>query len=413
MKTTIIITLLAVAAFALPAHAKLGESRAQLIKRFGAAAIVDSHSSNYITFVGKNRVAVSLSANGYSVAESYMVKTKFSQEDADEIASTVIGMNVSKIKWDKLGAGHWVTQAGTYTLVLLEPTQGYDWMIVVGFTDTVNAMFTSGPETTPSPTPRIEPRARSPKDCLIVATEAFARLSKTAAWARIAGLVLSNNGKVVAGHAVVIYQPTSNSNVFIYDDDGSLDCHTQSHELTEIIDSYNSTLQRIHSSWRASSKGAHWVSSLGDAQPVVAAATPTPAPSPTSAMTDEQVDQFLTKVKGVANPAAASKSTTDSVVDRIVIWFFYAFLAFRFACVVICELKGKHGMAGLGVFISVVAICGAIRIAKPQSWWARRYYGDEKMKIALSRFPSPYADPTRKGVEQSGETINISEKVRA
>jgi hypothetical protein len=365
-----------------------------------------------MVFKGKNTVIIGL-YNDRSVVEAYFLKGKADFKTFDEIVSIVIAPDAKKYDWVN-HAGVWTTSDGRYSEASMESDDKTNCIIVIGEPEAVQGFLEEyGPtksanQATPAPatTPRVEPRSRSPKDCLIVATEAQARLSKSAYWSRIAGFVLSNNGKLVAGHAVVFYQPTSSSDVFIYDEDGSLDLHTRTHELTEIIDAYNSRLQRIHSSWRASSKGAHWVSSFGDAQPAVAAATPA-AESPTS-----DTPAPTTAAAPSATPVAA-KSTTDSVVDLAVIWSLYAFLIFRFACVVVCGLKGKNGMASLGLFISVVAMCGAIRIAKPQSWWARRYYGPEKMKIALSRFPSLYAEPTRKGIEQSGETINISEKVRA
>lgn len=51
-------------------------------------------------------------------------------------------------------------------------------------------------------------------DCLIVATETYARLRKTACWARIAGFAYSKGNP---GHAVVLFQPTKNSTVWLYD----------------------------------------------------------------------------------------------------------------------------------------------------------------------------------------------------
>jgi hypothetical protein len=41
---------------------------------------------------------------------------------------------------------------------------------------------------------------------------------------------------------------------------------------------------------------------------------------------------------------------------------------------VICLLKGKVMTAVIGIVIGVVALIGAIRLAKPGSWWALRRY---------------------------------------
>ncbi len=64
--------------------------------------------------------------------------------------------------------------------------------------------------------------------------------------------------------------------------------------------------------------------------------------------------------------------------------------------VIICFLKGKPVFGIIGMFTGIVPFagwclfCGSIRIAKPNSRWARKHYiGDNagKMAIALSRFP--------------------------
>ena len=82
-------------------------------------------------------------------------------------------------------------------------------------------------------------------DCLIIATEAFARLKQSSAWARIAAFDFLKDGKKEGGHAVVFYQPTATSNVFIYDKTfGSLDLQTRSHELTVIIEHLNAMMKK-------------------------------------------------------------------------------------------------------------------------------------------------------------------------
>jgi hypothetical protein len=81
------------------------------------------------------------------------------------------------------------------------------------------------------------------QDCLIVATEAFARLSKSAYWAKIAGFMINNNGKQMYGHAVVFFQPTEGSNVWMYDKSGSYDLSTRSHDLIELTRALNQSLK--------------------------------------------------------------------------------------------------------------------------------------------------------------------------
>ena len=56
--------------------------------------------------------------------------------------------------------------------------------------------------------------------------------------------------------------------------------------------------------------------------------------------------------------------------------------------IVICILKRKIIMAIISlVTTGIVAIVGASRLAKPNSWWARRYYDPDKLERARQRFP--------------------------
>ena len=56
------------------------------------------------------------------------------------------------------------------------------------------------------------------------------------------------------------------------------------------------------------------------------------------------------------------------------------------ACLaLLCFLKGKPFAAILGVLLPLVAIVGAVRLAKPGSRWARRY-GPSKLERAHARF---------------------------
>ncbi|HEY3503078.1 MAG TPA: hypothetical protein VGN37_09905 [Actinocatenispora sp.] len=51
----------------------------------------------------------------------------------------------------------------------------------------------------------------------------------------------------------------------------------------------------------------------------------------------------------------------------------------------ITALKGKQGMATAGVFFHPIWWVGAIRLAKPESFWARRFYSPEKLAAARER----------------------------
>jgi hypothetical protein len=57
---------------------------------------------------------------------------------------------------------------------------------------------------------------------------------------------------------------------------------------------------------------------------------------------------------------------------------------------IICLLKGKLITGLLGLPIPFVALVGAVRLAKPSSYWARRWYSERKMAKSQERFGSRY-----------------------
>jgi hypothetical protein len=69
-------------------------------------------------------------------------------------------------------------------------------------------------------------------------------------------------------------------------------------------------------------------------------------------------------------------------------WSSVAVIAVNLLLCVICLLKGKVVTGVTGIFISVVALVGAIRLAKPGSWWAvHRYAGRPRLaRRAASRY---------------------------
>jgi hypothetical protein len=60
---------------------------------------------------------------------------------------------------------------------------------------------------------------------------------------------------------------------------------------------------------------------------------------------------------------------------------------------VICLLKGKVMTGVIGLFVGVVALVGAIRLAKPGSWWANRRYASRPRRAAraAARYDHRYA----------------------
>lgn len=62
-------------------------------------------------------------------------------------------------------------------------------------------------------------------------------------------------------------------------------------------------------------------------------------------------------------------------------------IAAVFAC-----LKGRWALAiaGLVVLAGIPAIIAAMRLARVDSWWAKRFYSEDKLSRSAERFP-----PTR------------------
>ena len=76
-------------------------------------------------------------------------------------------------------------------------------------------------------------------------------------------------------------------------------------------------------------------------------------------------------------------------VDRTGSTLEWAGLAvFHLGYVAVCAMKGKVLLALAGVFIPLIALVGALRLATPRSPWARRFYraGSHKLERAQARY---------------------------
>ena len=60
-------------------------------------------------------------------------------------------------------------------------------------------------------------------------------------------------------------------------------------------------------------------------------------------------------------------------------------VAITAAAVAVCALKGKYRLALVALFLWPVAMAGAIRLARPGSWWCHRNYSPEKAARAQAR----------------------------
>jgi len=52
----------------------------------------------------------------------------------------------------------------------------------------------------------------------------------------------------------------------------------------------------------------------------------------------------------------------------------------------ICFAKGRVLLGVIGLFVPVVGLAGAVRLARPRSVWARARYGEDKQRRAAKRF---------------------------
>jgi hypothetical protein len=75
-------------------------------------------------------------------------------------------------------------------------------------------------------------------------------------------------------------------------------------------------------------------------------------------------------------------------------WSSVAVIAVNLLLCVICLLKGKVVTGVIGIVISVVALVGAVRLAKPGSWWAvHRYASRPRLASrAASRYDQRYQE---------------------
>ena len=335
-------------------------------------------------------------ADGREIAFYYYATKGLKPEDVDKLQRRY------RTTWRGTGIedGHfgWQSDSGLY--MGAERLEGYDYLAIFDMSriqeipEIRNAVpapaLASAPAATPArvAAPAVAPvppahldfvpdkPSKDENDCLLVATEAYARMQKTAYWAKIAGFTWIKDGKVIGKHAVLFYQPTESSNVFMYDKDGSLPIATQSHDLNEIINSLNELFGTAKVPLRAQS--ARWTDDAND------------------------WNQFLASkqswVRPSTSPSAVAASTPDKDLAYHVGYLLElgTILALFASTAVICFLKGKPVFGILGVLallfggFSLWALIGACRIAKPTSWWAGKKYGPEKMDIAHRRFTPVY-----------------------
>jgi hypothetical protein len=67
-------------------------------------------------------------------------------------------------------------------------------------------------------------------------------------------------------------------------------------------------------------------------------------------------------------------------------WAAFSVIGLNILCALVTFLKGKLALGLLGVFVPLLGFITAIRLAKPTSAWARRFYDARKVERARKRF---------------------------
>ncbi|MEV4428712.1 hypothetical protein ACN9M0_09535 [Streptomyces sp. R-07] len=82
------------------------------------------------------------------------------------------------------------------------------------------------------------------------------------------------------------------------------------------------------------------------------------------------------------SPLGVDDMTADERQDRTT---FILTLALNFLLILVTLVKGKFRMAVIGTLVPFVAIVGAVRLARPGSWWSRHFYRRRHRARARSR----------------------------
>lgn len=84
-----------------------------------------------------------------------------------------------------------------------------------------------------------------------------------------------------------------------------------------------------------------------------------------------------------------------SGVERGIVAAVGTFGGFNLLLVLVNLTKEKFATALVGLVVSPVCVVGALRLAKPSSPWAKRFYGEKKMKRAVERHERDEARTSR------------------
>lgn len=100
---------------------------------------------------------------------------------------------------------------------------------------------------------------------------------------------------------------------------------------------------------------------------------------------------LIALVAGATMLMATSPVGIDPATVRTQGWFVVALvIVVHVGFCIACVLKGKNVMGLLGLAVPLLGVLGAFRLAKPRSFWAKRYYRDAKLRRSERRFPADH-----------------------
>ena len=216
------------------AHAKIGETRAQLVHRFGPITAIQGRDGQLLEWDATNTAMILLDNTGRSAVEWYYMRSPYSASDANEIVKTVLGG--VHWRWTQVNAEMQRSTDGRYAIALFtaDPPLGYSWGIEVGYARSIEA-FNAPPAATPPPWELVYPSqtVAPPNDCAIIAAEAYKRLKPVTYWCEIMGVRAETPAELVR-HAMVFYKYQADGNVIVYDARGSIELNTTSEKLEDL-----------------------------------------------------------------------------------------------------------------------------------------------------------------------------------
>ena len=76
----------------------------------------------------------------------------------------------------------------------------------------------------------------------------------------------------------------------------------------------------------------------------------------------------------------------ENTAEEQGLWFATLVVVLHVVYTIICLLKGKIFTGLIGFAVPIVSLVGSIRLAKPESFWAKRFYDEAKMDRSRRRF---------------------------